>query len=394
MNLDFPALAALVLAALPAVLFLVNLFFYRRLPAAPAAAATARPGVSVLIPARNEEHNLRATLEAVLASRGVDLEVIVLDDHSTDGTAALVRGWAARDARLQLETAPELPPGWCGKQHACHVLAGLARQPWLVFLDADVRLAPDGLARMAAGMERARRRRHPIALASGVPAQELGTFSERLLIPLIHFILLGYLPMPLMRWTRWAAASAGCGQLFMAWRADYARCGGHARLRDSLHDGVKLPRAFRQAGLATDLFDATDVATCRMYRTNAETWRGLGKNATEGLAAPGTIGPMTVLLLGGQVMPLLLLAAAPWLSATALAWSVAAAGLAFLPRLLAVVCFRQPVGSALLHPLGVLALLCIQWQALVRHWLGRPMEWKGRRYAAAPVARPAPARAA
>lgn len=391
MNLDAVALAALALAAIPAVLFLVNLAVYRRLPAAP---ANPVPGVSVLIPARNEEHNIRATLEAVLASRDVDLEVIVLDDHSTDATAAIVRELAVRDARLQLETAPALPAGWCGKQHACHVLAGLARQPLLVFLDADVRLAPDGLSRMAAFMDRGRGRRHPVALASGVPAQELGTFSERLLIPLIHFILLGYLPMPLMRWTRWAAASAGCGQLFIAWRADYARCGGHARLRDSLHDGVKLPRAFRQSGFSTDLFDATDVAVCRMYRTNGDTWRGLGKNATEGLAAPGTIGPMTVLLLGGQVLPLALLAAAPWLSPAAAIGAAAAVVLAFLPRLLGVLLFRQPAGSALLHPLGVLGLLFIQWQALLRHVLGRPMEWKGRRYAASPVSAPAPVKIA
>ena len=82
-------------------------------------------------------------------------------------------------------------------------------------------------------------------------------------------------------------------------------------LRDSLHDGIKLPRVFRQAGFATDLFDATDLATCRMYRTNAETWRGLGKNATEGLAAPGTIVPMTALLLGGQILPFVLLGFAP-----------------------------------------------------------------------------------
>jgi hypothetical protein len=393
MSPDPIVLAVLMLAAIPAGLFLVNLAFYRRLPAAPSAPAGARPGVSVLIPARNEEHNLRATLEAVLASTGIDLEVIVLDDHSTDGTAAIVRNLAGRDGRLQLETAPDLPAGWCGKQHACHVLAGLARHPLLVFLDADVRLAPDALARMAAFMERARRRRHPVALASGVPAQELGTFSERLLIPLIQFILLGYLPMPLMRWTRWAAASAGCGQLFVAWRSEYAQCRGHAQLRDSLHDGVKLPRAFRQAGFATDLFDATDLATCRMYRTNGDTWRGLGKNATEGLAAPGTIGPMTLLLLGGQVMPLVLLAAALLGSAPAAAGATVAVALAFLPRLIGVLRFRQPIGSALLHPLGVLALLLIQWQALVRHCLGRPMEWKGRRYAAAQVPAATPAKA-
>jgi hypothetical protein len=221
-----------------------------------------------------------------------------------------------------------------------------------------------------------------MALASGVPRQELGTFSERFLLPLIHFVLLGFLPMHAMRWTRWPSISAGCGQLFIARRDAYERCGGHAMLRDSLHDGIKLPRVFRQAGFRTDLFDATDLATCRMYHTNGETWRGLGKNATEGLAAPRTILPMTALLLGGQVLPFVLLAFASMLPASALMVSGMAAALASLPRLIAAWRFQQPLRSALLQPLGVLALLAIQWHALGRYFAGKPSEWKGRRYGA------------
>jgi hypothetical protein len=246
-----------------------------------------------------------------------------------------------------------------------------------VFLDADVRLAPDALARMRAYMEQS-----GVALASGVPHQELGTFSERLLIPLIHFILLGFLPMHGMRLSRRASMSAGCGQLFIVRRDAYAACGGHARLKDSLHDGIKLPRVFRSAGFRTDLFDATDLATCRMYHTNRDTWRGLGKNATEGLAAPGTIGPMTALLLGGQVLPFLLLGFACALSASALSGAALAALLSYAPRLVAARIFRQPLVGAWLHPLGVLALLAIQWHAFVRHLLGKPFEWKGRHYGA------------
>ena len=182
--------------------------------------------------------------------------------------------------------------------------------------------------------------------------------------------------------------SAGCGQLFIVRRDAYEQSGGHAMLRDSLHDGIKLPRIFRKAGFRTDLFDATDLATCRMYHTNAETWRGLGKNATEGLAAPGTIVPMTALLLAGQVLPFVLLVLAPTLSNKALAFSAVAALLASLPRLLGVALFRQPVGGALLHPLGVLALLLIQWQALFRHLAGKPSEWKGRSYGPATAPHP------
>jgi len=328
-----------------------------------------------LIPARNEEQNLRATLDAVLANRGIEFEVVVLDDHSTDDTAKIVSGLAVRDSRLHLETAPPLPAGWCGKQHACHVLSRLARHPLFVFIDADVRLAPDALARMAGFMDQSR-----AELASGVPRQELDTFSERLLIPLIHFILLGFLPMRAMRRTRSPAFSAGCGQLMIARREAYQQCGGHAQLRDSLHDGIKLPRVFRQAGFHTDLFDATDIATCRMYHTNGETWRGLGKNATEGLAAPATILPMTAVLFGGQILPFILMAFTPKFTLVEFYLTFIACVLAYLPQLLAAWRFRLPIGVALLHPLGVLALLIIQWLALIRRIAGQPSVWKGRSY--------------
>jgi hypothetical protein len=137
------------------------------------------------------------------------------------------------------------------------------------------------------------------------------------------------------------------------------------------------------------LFDAADIAACRMYHTNAETWRGLGKNASEGLAAPGTILPMTALLLGGQVMPFVLLAFAPWLSLAGLLLTAAAAATAWLPRLVAARLFRQPLVGALLHPIGVLLLLVIQWSALVRHLAGRPAEWKGRLYTVTETAKAA-----
>ena len=370
MNLATLAFICLVFAAIPCGLFLSNLRVYRPLAAKKIKSAAA----SVLIPARNEEKNLPATLASVLANGGVEFEVIVLDDHSTDATAKIASGLAAGDSRVRLEIAPPLPAGWCGKQHACHVLAKLAKNPLLVFMDADVRLAPDALARMAGFMKA-----NPAALASGVPRQETGTFSERLLIPLIHFILLAFLPMRVMRRTKSPAFSAGCGQLFIARRDAYQKCGGHARLRDSLHDGVKLPRVFRRAGFQTDLFDATDLATCRMYHTNAETWRGLGKNATEGLAAPAIILPMTVLLLFGQVLPFWLLAwSAPrsWASI----FAAMGAGLALTPRLLAAWRFRQSWIGALLQPVAVSLLLGIQWQALLQKSFGRPLCWKGRRY--------------
>lgn len=141
---------ALALAALPAAMTVVNLLVLRRppLPASP-------PSVAVLIPARNEAAAIGPCVEAALASVGADVEVIVLDDGSSDGTATIVAARAGGEPRLRLETAPPLPAGWNGKQHACHVLAQLTDRPIMLFIDADVRLAPEGAARLAAVLARA-----------------------------------------------------------------------------------------------------------------------------------------------------------------------------------------------------------------------------------------------
>ncbi|HSP44779.1 MAG TPA: glycosyltransferase family 2 protein [Chthoniobacterales bacterium] len=369
------AMVALLLAAVPCALFVANLRLYRVL--SPAVQPN-RGAVSVLIPARDEERNIAATIEAVLANRGVEFEVIVLDDDSTDATGQIVERFAKEDSRVRLEKAPSLPAGWCGKQHACHILAGLARHPLLVFLDADVRLAPDALSRTRTFVHES-----GAHLVSGVPRQELGTFSEHLLLPLIHFVLLGFLPLAIMRRRDSSpSCSAGCGQLLVAEREAYFASGGHGAFGNQMHDGLNLPRVFRRAGFRTDLFDATNVATCRMYRTDTDVWRGLSKNAFEGLAAPKTILPITVVLLGGQVLPFVLLAMANLLSPTARTISACATALVLLPRLLSISRFSQSFRSALLHPVGILALLAIQWHALARQVLGKPAEWKGRMYAA------------
>ncbi|HAV62095.1 MAG TPA: glycosyl transferase [Verrucomicrobiales bacterium] len=403
--MDIPltlSIVALVFATVPFVFFLLNRAVYR----APrrVAADAPLPGVSVLIPARNEAANIHAALDSVLSSPLARLEVIVLDDQSSDNTAEIVRMVARKDSRVRLEPAPPLPAGWCGKQHACHHLAGLAQFPYLIFMDADVRLAADAPARMVHFMEsnqadspRLNENGYcgPVALASGVPHQQTGTFLERLLIPLIHFLLMSYLPMRGMRNSCRLSTAAGCGQLFIA-RADaYRKAGGHAAIRATLHDGVKLPRAFRRAGFMTGLFDATDLATCRMYHGAGETWRGLGKNAVEGLAAPRLIGVMTLMLFCGQVLPWLIL---PFASGLALGFAGASGLLSLAPRLAGAAQFRQAPTGVLLHPVSIVLLLVIQWQAFFRWLMGRPNSWKGRSYtivepASPPKIRPTEARA-
>jgi hypothetical protein len=244
-----------------------------------------------------------------------------------------------------------------------------------VFLDADVLLAPDGVARAVAFLDD-----RDADLVSGFPHQITGSFTERLLIPLIHFVLLGYLPLPGMRWSRSEAFAAGCGQLFILRREPYREAGGHAAIRTTFHDGLQLPRAFRRAGHTTDLVDADRLASCRMYSGGRDTVQGLAKNAHEGMAGPTAIWVWTVLLGGGHVLPavLALIGAVVAPHSTWLPLAAAATGVGIATRLVLALRFRQSLVGALLHPVGVAVLLAIQWSAWSLRRRGGGVAWKGR----------------
>ena len=260
------------------------------------------------------------------------------------------------------------PPAGVGSSTPASPCRGTPGFPVLAFLDADVRLEPDALARMVSFLHTTN-----AGLVSGFPRQETGTLFERLVIPLINWLLVCYFPMIGMRHTRRAMFGVGCGQWFTTTREAYDAVGGHAAVKASLHDGITLPRVYRRAGFHTDICDATMFATCRMYRSARGVWDGLAKNAREGMAATAQLPVWTFVLLAGQVVPFALLLSAasslPVLGAVALAW---------VPRFHAAWRFRASWVGAVLHPVGVSILLAIQWYAVYRSAIGRPVGWKGR----------------
>lgn len=360
---------ALALAALPALVGMANLLMLRAPRPRPLPGAL----VSILIPARNEAANIGAALEAARASEGVPVEIVVMDDGSSDGTAEIARAHAAIDPRVRLATAPPLPPGWSGKNHACQRLAEAASGTHLLFIDADVRLAPHAAAALASRMEET-----GAALVSGVPRQIMASLGELLTVPMINLLLLGYLPVARMRRSTRPALGAACGQLLMVEGGAYRAAGGHAAIRGSLHDALHLARHFRRLGHRTDLVRGAELASCRMYRSLDEAWAGFLKNAAEGMARPAALPVWTVLLVGGHLLPPALLIAAVlglgpiWPAALATALSLTFRSALTLHA-------RESLWTVPLHPVTVATGLALQWTALLG---SRPARWKGRVYAA------------
>ncbi len=357
--------AALALALMPIIFGAINLWRMPRVRGTPAAGTL----VSVLIPARNEAGNIAACVETALASTGCAVEVVVMDDGSTDGTAAIVEAMAARDPRVRLVQAPALPPGWTGKVHACARLAEHAQGSHLLFIDADVRLAPHAAAAMAAHAQDRR-----IAMLSGVPRQVIGSLGEALTVPFINMLLICYLPFGGRATQRKPSLAAACGQLVMVERRAYDAIGGHGAIKGVLHDGIALARLFRARGHDTEILDGAPLATCRMYAGFAQSWQGFIKNAREGMATPVGLPVWTVLLAGAHLWPWFLLPSGE-----------AALTIALMFALRAAVTWRtgEPWWTVPLHPFTVLVALAIQWTALGRSALGLKAGWKGRAYEAA-----------
>ncbi len=331
--------------------------------------------VSVLIPARNEEGNISAVIDSVLASRNVDLELIVLDDCSTDRTVEIVKQYQQKDDRVYLKTSSGLPPGWIGKEYACHLLSQQSSHELMLFLDADVRLTPLAIANMVNQLDQ-----QNIQFLSGFPKLITVTFAERLVIPMIDFILLGYLPLIALSKTHHAAFAAANGQLILVRKSAYIKAGGHEANALKMHDGLALARNFKKNKLPASICNARKIAQSRMYHNFDEVWKGFAKNATEGMATKTGLPIWTILLFMGHIFSVILF---PFLWQTgsdlALLAGVAII-LSLLQRGVILLFLRQPLFLLIFHQLSIIVVLAIQWRAFIRAMKAIPSQWRGRDY--------------
>lgn len=276
-------------AALLTAHSLLNLRLLRR-PAVPPPAAR-RPPVSVLLPARDEAARIGPALRAVLAQEGVTFEVLVLDDGSRDGTATVARHVAGGDARVRIMRGEPLPAGWLGKPHACAQLAAAAGGDVLVFLDADVRLEPGGLAATVDLLQRS-----DADMVSPYPRQVADSPAERLMQPLLQWSWLTFLPLRLAERLGAPTLAAANGQLLACRAGAYRAVGGHGAVRDQVIEDVALARCFKRAGFTVALADGTRIATCRMYHGWAEVREGYAKSLWRAFGSRGAAAAVVALL--------------------------------------------------------------------------------------------------
>ncbi len=338
--------------------------------------AAGQEHVSLLIPARNEEREIEAAVQAALRSdgSGVVREVLIYDDHSTDRTADIVAELARSDPRVRLVPPVPLPSGWCGKTFACAQLAERAAAPWLLFVDADARLEPDAPARLVA--EAVAR---GASLLSAWPKLEMQSAAERLFMPLLNYVVFTLFPAPLSLERELPALGLAHGACLLARRDEYRRTGGHAMVRGELFEDTALARAWRARGLRSLCLDGQRVVRVRMYDSVRAMWRGFQKILYPAFRREASFWVFWALQAAVYVAPWVVLAVTAARGApNPEAGAAAAAGV--LTRLVLAARFRHPWWSACLHPFAVSVMMAAALSAWWRCRFGGGVEWRGRRY--------------
>ena len=325
------------------------------------------PHVHILIPARNEAMVIGQTISALLQQTYPNYSITLLDDHSEDGTADIARAAAGGDPRLRIIQGADLPAGWMGKSWACNQLAQQAESDFLLFTDADVRWQPEGLAAVMAMMQRTESN-----LLSVWPTQETVTWGERLTVPLIAMVIMGYLPIVMTHYAPLAIFGAANGQCMLWRRSAYEQIGGHVAVANNVLDDVSQARLVKRAGLRLRMVDGNRLVGCRMYGNWPAVRDGFAKNILAGYGSASALVVATILHWVVFLLPFIWL-----LDENLRLYGLLAIGLAFGIRALSAAATHQRILDSLLMPVSVLLMTRISVQAILWHTSGGP-RWKGR----------------
>jgi chlorobactene glucosyltransferase len=378
------------LTALVFFLVTVNLLFALRsflLARRPFERVTARdvtrrlPALSIVVPARNEERQIERCVRSLLAQRHDDLEVVAVDDCSTDATPAILRRLAAEDSRLHVLVGAPLPSGWVGKPWALAQGVRAARGTWLLFTDADTVHAQNGAASA-----------QQFAIDRGLDAlsvltdQDLESLAERALMPSLFLAILGGTgPIADIGDPAKPGVALFNGQYIMASRSAYEAVGGHGAVRGDIAEDLELARLFKRDGRFRIALTGSDgVARTRMYRSLREIWQGFTKNFALGLRgrpAWGAVGalalacisPLTPLTFAATLLSGRWILAALLATAMTIVWAVAGHQMRLM---------RVPPSSVVWYPLGTAFTVAVLAASIALFASGRGVVWRGRRYGA------------
>ena len=321
--------------------------------------------VSVLIPARNEEKNIEKCIKGVVAQDYQNKEIIMIDDNSTDNTFKLASSFSTSNVKVLKGNA--LPPDWLGKNWACHQLSNQANGEYLLFLDADVILTLEVISSAVYEFEKSN-----AALLSIFPTQIIKSFGEHLIVPLMNWLLLTFLPLKFVYSSSSKAFVAANGQ-FMLWRKDdYFKIGGHEKVKSKVVEDMELARLAKQNKLKVKTMLGGNLVFCRMYESFNQAYNGFTKNFFAGFLLP----PFSFLFI---ILFLLIAFVVPFLFLMQPVYSFILIAFIFITRIsVSIVSNQNLFINVLLHPVQMLFMFWIGIISLIK-FKTKKIVWKQRR---------------
>jgi len=329
------------------------------------------PLVSMLVPARNEEEVIGRCLSNLLAQDYPNIEIVVMDDGSTDATPAIVR--AFDDPRVRLQSGRPLGTGWSGKNWACHQLSHVATGDILCFVDADTNIEP---GTVSAAMEILTR--DQAGLVSLLPRSGSTSFAGKILLPMVTHALLGLFPMALIHRTRNPMIAVAFGPFLMVTRRAYDASGGHAAAPDHVVDDVEMSRNVKRAGYRVRVASGTDLVETRWYNDLSDIWAGFSKNAFGALGNNPWMGAAVAFVLTPLLLAPFVRVALGILGDDIPEVAVFQSLLILSNRALTSHLGRDPLWTTIFHPITVAFWGSTLVHSMVLYATNGSVAWKGR----------------
>lgn len=322
--------------------------------------------ISVLIPARNEEKNIGSCLNFILAQDYKNLEVLVLDDQSTDRTKEIVQSFAATHKNIFYIEGDKLPQNWTGKNWACHQLSQKAKGNYLLFVDADVELASIAVDLAIKMMTETNTK-----MLSVFPTQRIKSFGEWLIVPLMNWLLLSFLPLRQVYASKNKSFIAANGQ-FMLWEKEtYLSIGGHKQVSNAVVEDMELARKAKQENKIITLLGG-NVIFCRMYRNFYDAFKGFSKNFYPGF----NMNP--IIFIGFVLFLFLVFAFSTFLAMVDSTYIIVITLIVLSRILISAVSHQNILFNVLLHPIQMIFMLIIGINSVLSTKLGL-ISWKERK---------------
>jgi len=352
---------------------IINIFTMPRLASYQLNKNKVDPLVSILIPMRNEERNVKSIIRSLKGLTYQPIEVIILDDQSTDQTRQLLEQEIQCDKRFSVIEGKPLEEGWVGKVHACHQLSKRASGDYYLFIDADVVLEKDTIQHVLALAKKKKAK-----LVTGFPRFPVKKRMESLLVPLQHVVVFSYLPIIIANGGKYPAATAAHGAFMFFEREAYESIGGHEAVKSSLVEDVHIARALKEKGEKVILANVTSHVNCYMYEKDDEVWNGFAKNVYTGLGRSlNKLVALMVFFIVYYVLPVPLFLYGIVSEQVLLLLPLL---LLFLQRLLIDLAAKQKWYLFITMPISAITLLFLMNHSMKQSVQHKGYQWKGRHY--------------